>query len=121
MCKNKKCLGNSVEIDELFLPVITELNSKGYKTKFCCSGHLCENPNSYIYFEDYAKLPCLPDGYMFDQDMYPQVDWNKWQVKNTIRKQFNENKDIFELSKDIFKNAISVLEWAEGLDVLGHE
>ena len=35
-----------IEIDELIAPLIRELNIKGYKTKFCCSGHpfysLCE-------------------------------------------------------------------------------
>ena len=35
-----------VEIDEVIAPIISELNRKGYKTKFCCSGHpyfsLCE-------------------------------------------------------------------------------
>ena len=35
-----------IEIDEVIAPLIRELNIKGYKTKFCCSGHpfysLCE-------------------------------------------------------------------------------
>jgi hypothetical protein len=36
--------------------------------------------------------------------------------KKTIRKIFDKDKSINELSKDIFSNAISVLEWAEGLE-----
>lgn len=28
-----------IEIDEVIAPLIRELNIKGYKTKFCCSGH----------------------------------------------------------------------------------
>lgn len=35
-----------IEIDEVIAPLIRELNIKGHKTKFCCSGHpfysLCE-------------------------------------------------------------------------------
>lgn len=36
----------NIEIDEVIAPLIRELNIKGYKTMFCCSGHpfysLCE-------------------------------------------------------------------------------
>lgn len=31
-----------IEIDEVIAPLIRELNIKGYKTKFCCSGHRCD-------------------------------------------------------------------------------
>lgn len=115
MCKIKDCHGDVVEIDELFIPVIAELNRKGYKTNFCCSGHISEYSSSYIYFKDEVVLPSLPKGYLYDQDMYPHVDWNRWQVKNTIRKQFDEKKSLNELSKDIYYNAIEVLKWAEEL------
>lgn len=118
-CKLKECNGKVVEIDELFISVIAELNRKGYSTLFCCSGHLGEsNSNSYIFFEDYIKLSSLPQGYLYDQDMYPTVDWSKWQVKNTIRKVFDDKKSINDLSRDIFENALSVLKWAEGLENL---
>lgn len=115
MCKAKDCHGDVVEIDELFIPVIAELNKKGYKTNYCCSGHIGEISNSYIYFIDEIVLPYLPNGYLYDQDMYPHVDWSKWKTKNTIRKQFDINKNLNELSKEIYRNAIEVLEWAERL------
>jgi hypothetical protein len=115
MCKVKGCHGDVVEIDELFIPLITELNKKGYKTNYCCSGHIDSISNSYIYFKDEIILPSLPNGYLYDQDMYPHVDWSRWKVKNTIRRQFNVNKSLNELSKDIYRNAIEVLEWAEEL------
>ena len=119
MCKVKNCHGDIVEIDELFTPVIIELNRKGYKTKFCCSGHYTESsPDSYIYFEDDVELPSLPEGYRYDQDIYVDVDWDKWNMteRKTIRRIFDKDKSIGELSKDIFMNAVSVLEWAEGLE-----
>ena len=118
LCKVKECHGEVIEVDELFIPVITELNNKGYKTRYCCSGHLVENPSSYIYFEDDATLPYLPKGYLYDQDMYPHVDWNKWEIRNTIRRNFDNTARLNELSKSIFENAVSVLDWAEGLPEL---
>ena len=49
-----------IEIDEVIAPLIRELNIKGYKTKFCCSGHpfysLCEAMVSILY----AKLWSIP-------------------------------------------------------------
>ena len=117
-CKVKECFGEVVEIDELFIPVIAELNKKGYKTRACCSGHLEKGCiNSYIYFYD-DKIPStLPKEFLFDQDLYPWVNWGN-RTKNCIRKLFDSKKNINDLSKDIFKNAISVLEWAEELENL---
>lgn len=115
ICKIKTCQGEVVEIDELFIPSIIELNKKGYITKFCCSGHISNHPNSYIYFVDKTILPNLPEGYKYDHEIYPQVDWNKWEITKTIRKEFDIKKGLNELSKDICKNALNVLEWAEGL------
>jgi hypothetical protein len=129
MCKVKNCYGDIVEIDELFVPVIIELNKKGYNTVACCSSHFDSNSHnaysSYIYFDDEYKFSSLPDGYMYDQDLYPWVDWkeNGYDKRNTIRIEFNKNKDINfnELSKSIINNAVSVLEWAEGLDEIKNE
>lgn len=55
---------------------------------------------------------------MYDEDMYPHVDWSKWKITRTIRKEFDKSKSLNELSKDIYQNALVVLEWAEGLPVL---
>ena len=93
-CKVKGCFGEVVEIDELFVPVIAELNRKGYRTKFCCSGHYHtyknDYINSYISFENNVALPILPEGYKYDQDVYPDVDWKRWDMtkKCTIRRLF---------------------------------
>lgn len=121
MCKVKDCQGEVVEIDELFVPVIAELNKKGYKTRACCSSHYDNSNsnayNSYIYFNEEYIFPSLPNDYMYDQDLYPWVDWvsNGHDKRNTIRIQFDKNKNFNELSKDVLNNAINVLKWAEGL------
>lgn len=119
MCKIKGCDGDVVEVDELFAPVIAELNRKGYRTKFCCSGHYTEDyPNTYINFEEGIKLPSLPEGYKYDKEIYPDVNWEKWKMEKyvTIRNVFDKGKSVVELSLDIFNSAVSVLEWAEGLE-----
>lgn len=53
-----------VQIDKLMLPIIRELNEKGYKTTGCCAGHLYEDfLNIYICFaEDYDFDQPFPDG-----------------------------------------------------------
>lgn len=53
-----------VQIDKLMLPIIRELNEKGYKTTGCCAGHLYENYLSiYICFaEDYDFDQPFPEG-----------------------------------------------------------
>lgn len=122
-CKVKNCNGNVVEIDELFVPVIAELYRKGYRTRACCSSHYDSRSSnaysSYIYFVNEYIFPNLPEGYMYDQDLYPWVDWvgNGHDKRNTIRINFNKdkNKSLGELSKDVFNNALNVLEWAEKL------
>ena len=37
-------------------------------------------------------------------------------IPKNVLKYLDKNKNFNELSKDIFNNAVSVLEWAEGLD-----
>ena len=122
MCKVKGCDGDIIEVDELFAPVIAELNRKGYKTQYCCSGHYTgDYPNSYINFEEGIKLSSLPEGYRYDQEIYPDVDWKRWDMQNyvTIRNVFDKSKDkdngVVGLSLDIFNSAVRVLEWAKGL------
>ena len=116
MCKVKECYGDVVEIDELFVPVIAELNRKGYRTRYCCSGHYTKDSiTTYIMFEDFIELPSLPEGYNYD------VDWTIRNGNTDIEKYIDKNKSFNELSKDIFNNAVSVLEWAEGLKELNEK
>ncbi|ELP8661592.1 hypothetical protein QTV19_000414 [Staphylococcus pseudintermedius] len=49
-------------LDFLIAPTIHILNSKGYKTKFSCSGHLKNKQwrHTYILFEDYNEPNSFP-------------------------------------------------------------
>lgn len=126
-CLDKKCLGFLFDIDELFAPIIAILNKKGYKTLFCCSGHIIpdeeivyyknqkrhfknETIESYIVFGDNIKLPTIPDGYFFDV--------KTGNLDNTIRKSFNYRKKSKTLLLEIIENTLIVLKWAESLEKL---
>lgn len=65
-CPNAKCLDTKLfEVDELMARPIQILNQKGYKTRFCCSGHSYEKYEvtgniPYIMFDGLYKFPNLP-------------------------------------------------------------
>lgn len=67
-CNNDQCGCNVVEIDDLIVPTILELNKKGYKTRFCCSGHMYSISSIHIMFEGYLEDVVknnLPEGFIF--------------------------------------------------------
>lgn len=56
----------NIEIDSKLAFQISILNKKGYKTKFCCSGHALEDcVRTYIYFED--KINSCPEDWYIDE------------------------------------------------------
>jgi len=74
-CDNREMF----EIDENMIPIIIKLNDKGFKTKFCCSGHVFEPLDIYVKFDDnlinninmYIRLnlmPKLPEFFMIEGD-----------------------------------------------------
>lgn len=60
-------LHDSIPFDDEMIPIVTELNEKGYRTYVCCQGHTkkglnCRGWNGYIGFVDkyeFAKQPPL--------------------------------------------------------------
>ena len=67
--KNIEYEEENIEIDSKLAFQISILNKKGYKTKFCCSGHALENfITTYIYFED--KIDSCPEDWYIDDDGY---------------------------------------------------
>lgn len=59
-----------VPIDTKYIPIIRELNEKGYRTEFCCAGHEREmksgnlSPNLIFRYEFNFDVP-LPDEYVY--------------------------------------------------------
>lgn len=50
-CPNVACANNLIQCDDLIMPAVYLLNSKGYKTYWSCSGHYGESVSStYVTF-----------------------------------------------------------------------
>ncbi|UQB84344.1 hypothetical protein [Bacillus amyloliquefaciens] len=66
----KQCGGTVCEMDELIAPTISELNKKGWITKYCCSNHLGElSTHTYILFKGSEFIPSIfPNGFWLDGD-----------------------------------------------------
>lgn len=86
MCPNASCDGEAFEIDEEMIIPIKILHQKGYKTSYCCSGHVyTSNNGGYIMFDTAAvEMPeTSPDGWFFDGNVirYRDRDDNDSDIK----------------------------------------
>lgn len=73
-------LDNYFECDEFIAYTIMLLNIKGYKTNYCCAGHIYPERqrykgnevlvyfNTYISFEDVYNFESIPDGFYLSRD-----------------------------------------------------
>ena len=132
-----------IEIDEVIAPLIRELNIKGYKTKFCCSGHpfysLCE---AMVDSEETAKAfvglvgtertenPRVPVRALYvmpDNDFYITFEENEhkaivlalpdgfeWDDERTIRYTYN-NFEFYAFLAERAKAAKALHDWATQL------
>lgn len=83
-CPKSCCNGKVIELDELMIPIIMTLNHLGYKTEYCCSGHMDSvkfllydtfEYGAYIKFDadgwrkllDHNKLSTLPASWYVDK------------------------------------------------------
>jgi len=117
-CPKLDCGGDLIQVDELFVPIIIELNKKGYMTHYCCSGHIheghCGGISSYIWFypdnnvKDIIKNN-LPKNYKFDYGNDGGVDINRI---------FNSKLPKDKLLQEVCKNAIEMIKWAKKLPKL---
>jgi hypothetical protein len=128
----KECKSKTFECDEWIAPVIRILNHKGYKTKYCCSGHptyisrtgirsngeevtlpLFHCFNNYIMFdipfEELSKI-MLPEGYEFDK--YDERD----KGNSTIRYSDQYNPcSYYDAIGHFHKSMKAVYRWANEL------
>jgi|GEM_PF-1244604 len=121
-CPKTSCIGVVVAVDEMYAPIIIELNKKGYNTTNCCSGHSYDScPSAYISFDRYIKFDSLPDGWSAGKDDF-------WEEKHTrIGKDFCQGYYIdnvynsvpqMQIHKAILTDVINVLAWVEELPPL---
>ena len=101
-CPKSSCIGEIVEVDEMILPVIRILNLKGYRTKFCCSGHPeKKKPNGYILFDFGYRPKTIPAG--FEEE-----------GRYAIRSNFEES-GYYINTKKILEDMYALMEWAISL------
>lgn len=72
-CPNALCDSpiELVSIDELMIRPIVELNKKGYRTAYCCSGHDLRggyDQHGYILFAPGINLESAPSGWNLERD-----------------------------------------------------
>jgi len=116
-CPSYKCGDmNVVEIDDLIMPIIKELNIKGYITRYCCSGHYYEdNTNTYISFDVNTVPEIIPKGFVLeDEEFYKDNNWTFLNNMICIRKWY---KDIEygSIHKEIIQTHLDLLEWVKEL------
>ncbi len=115
-CNKDNCQCNIIELDELIAPTIIMLNQKGYKTKYCCSGHYYNSSTTYINFDsNIERFSEIPSGFEYDQDVVNSKQVFK--AGNTIRKHYNQNKYI-EKYNEVIKSNKELLKWAINLPYL---
>jgi len=132
-----------IEVDELIAPIIRELNLKGYKTKFCCSGHPYYSLNeAFTSSEETAKglvglvktektdnadIPIRALYVALDDDFYiafdgvssqdftvPLPDGFWWDEDSIIRYSYS-TREVYELLAERLNACKTLYEWANSL------
>jgi hypothetical protein len=97
-----KCTNKRLEpIDNNMIYIITHLNKKGLKTKFCCGGHI-EKQFIYIYisFIDEYKFNELPEDYKYKNAI---LYYKNTKIKHNQEMQKDINK-LIKILKTWVKN-----------------
>ncbi len=94
---------HGVQIDDLIAQTIQTLNLKGYRTAWCCSGHVKEGFDSaYIQFEFGEITPEeLPSGWFWEEDGHMQHQYASCSPD--------------DLKQEIEEVMCDLLNWAEAL------
>lgn len=90
-CPKVDCGCEVVEIDDLMVPIVIALNSKGYYTKFCCSGHLYNNGNPYVYFNEFCEKEDFPKFFEELPEPWYIDKTSDWVIRCNIPQNFDYN------------------------------
>lgn len=119
-CPKANCIGDIVVVDDFMVNTIVALNEKGYKTTYCCSGHVSDINADFssccIRFsgemESHIKNN-IPDGFAFfkpnREDSFPE-----FQIVFDI-KGHSKGLSFPEKLRLIAETNISVFNWAISL------
>jgi gamma-glutamylcyclotransferase (GGCT)/AIG2-like uncharacterized protein YtfP len=108
----RKCLRPLSEMDTPMLDIIFELNKKGYKTEYCCSGHPSLNSfySAYFIIRGNINEITAPEGFTLKcKDSRTMID--SIYVKKKLKLSMDQ---LEELRK---RNLISIREWVNSLPV----
>lgn len=104
-CKGERVF---VTIDEPLIKTIQNLNDKGVKTSFCCSGHPDEKIFHNLYFDEaYISFVDekpenlkMPDGFMYKERKHDAL--SKWLIRcgynfKTVEEGIRKRKKLMEV------------------------
>ncbi|MBZ9686804.1 gamma-glutamylcyclotransferase [Clostridium estertheticum] len=102
----RKCLRKLDDIDTPMLDIIFGLNKKGYKTQFCCSGHLTSKIYSaYFVVSGIIKEITIPDGFSLE------CEGNRTTISSLYVKKGKVNQATVELEELARKNLSNLRKW----------
>ena len=110
-CPVKDCGGTISDIDEAIIPVLLNLNKKGYETEFSCAGHFYEEcPNTYIKFaNDYSKyMKCLPEGFVIEN-----LEGHSTIIRKCYEK--SSEKDRIDIADALLYSLRALTKWSKKL------
>jgi hypothetical protein len=123
-CPKVTCGDLSVaEVDDLIMPIIIELNKKGYMTEFCCSNHghcydMGSTSNTYIAFQEDYVPNVIPKGFVLEDDDYYMDKYKQHRTGEMVcmRKTYKSEKSSIKLHMEILKTMIELGKWVNKLE-----
>lgn len=108
-CVLKDCDGEVVELDEFIAPAIINLNTKGYRTKYCCAGHIfgSRKPKDfYVFFEEYVEfhegdLSKLPASFILEENNNGLII--RYRPKKKAETAFEKIEMVAKCNKEFYK------------------
>jgi hypothetical protein len=101
-----KCIRGLAEIDTAMLDIIFDLNKKGYKTEFCCSGHpTVDNFHAYLIISGEMRDIPVPEGFTVS------FRKNITDISSIRSKKGKRQLTTDELEQMIRKNMESLRRW----------